>query len=110
MLISISVTYADINATHPRMIRQIPKRILTPRRKRPIPSTVLDQLIRRLKKVRSKIKSRLDATTFRLGDPSKLNQKRVEAMKMKNEYNMLVRRIAGLRKQNKLSKPKKKAE
>lgn len=92
MLISVSLTYADVNTTKPYIYRGPRKRRFGPRRKH-LTRTQLQQLRKRLKNIRAKIISRLDSIHLRRGDPLKNAKKRSEAMRLKMEYNNLVRRI-----------------
>lgn len=96
MLVSISLTYSDINATHPVMMHWRTRRRFKKNRKRPLPNTRLKKLRRDRANIRAKIKSRLDSITFRLGDPLKHPKKRSEANLLKAKYDTLERQIAGI--------------
>lgn len=98
MIVSISLTYADINATHPRMMMWRTKRRFKKNLKRPLPNSRLKKLRRERANIRAKIKSRLDRITFLLGDKSKLPKKRSEANLLKAKYDNLERQIAGIEK------------
>lgn len=94
MLISISVTYEDINSSTPRLKMHMVRKRRKPNRKKRPATDPLVKLKRELSNLRSQIARRLDAIKFRFGDPKKLAQKRAESNKLAMKYNMLKRRIA----------------
>lgn len=103
MIISISLTYADINAMTPIMMNRRVKKRHKPNRKLPPVSERLKVLRRKRSAVRAKIKSRLNAITFRLGDVKQLPKKRSEMSILKVEYDNLERQIASIEKMRKRS-------
>jgi hypothetical protein len=93
ILVSLSVGYEDIGSTKPVLKLHRPKRRFGPRRKLPKPFKRLDILKRKLGNIRSQIKQRLNATTFRLGDPKKLSKKKSETISLYLQYKRLKQQI-----------------
>lgn len=98
---SDSVNYADVNTVKPVMKFRRPKRRMKMRVKRPKPYTPIAILRRKLANIRGKIIKRLDATTFRLGNKSKLPMKKMEANKYYQQYKTLKMRLDKLQEMKK---------
>lgn len=101
MLVSISVTYSDVNSSTPRLRMHLPKRRLRVRKKSRPATDLLKKLRRELANVRGQIVRRLDALKFRTGDAKKLAEKRMQANKFAIQYKNLKRRIETIEKARK---------